>query len=114
MYFLFSSFLVPFVFGQEWTDSVPIMKILVLMVSIRYIVAGLSPVLLVENLPKFVIFFQLAYFLFSLTSIYLAKEFYNSYISVINAYVISSIILYMFYFSLMKYFSTKQFKSINL
>lgn len=112
--FLFSSFLVPFVFGQEWTDSVPIMKILVLMVSIRYIVAGLSPVLLVENLPKYDIFFQLAYFLFSLTSIYLAKEFYNSYISVINAYVISSIILYMFYFSLMKYFSTKQFKSINL
>lgn len=112
--FLFANFLVPLVFGEQWTDSVSIMKVLVLMVSIRYIVAGLSPVLLIGNLPKYDIFFQLAYFLFSLTAIYIAKQIFNSYSSVINAYVISSIILYIFYFSLMKYFSTKKIKSINL
>tara|TARA_B110000003_G_scaffold87811_1_gene89863 strand:+ start:6144 stop:7403 length:1260 start_codon:yes stop_codon:yes gene_type:complete len=111
--FLFSSFLVPILFGKQWTDSIPIMKILVLMVSVRYIVAGLSSVLLIGNLPKYDIFFQLAYLLFSFTSIYIAKQIFNSYSSVIYAYVISSIVLYIFYFSLMKYFSTKQIKSIN-
>ena len=111
--FLFSSFLVPILFGKQWTDSIPIMKILVLMVSIRYIVAGLSSVLLIGNLPKYDIFFQLAYLIFSFTSIYIAKQIFNSYSSVINAYVISSIILYIFYFFLMNYFSTKQIKSIN-
>ena len=111
--FSFSSFLVPILFGKQWTDSIPIMKILVLMVSIRYIVAGLSSVLLIGNLPKYDIFFQLAYLIFSFTSIYIAKQIFNSYSSVINAYVISSIILYIFYFFLMNYFSTKQIKSIN-
>tara|TARA_B100000768_G_C11284427_1_gene381164 strand:- start:8709 stop:9971 length:1263 start_codon:yes stop_codon:yes gene_type:complete len=111
--FLFSSFLVPILFGKQWTDSIHIMKILVLMVSVRYIVAGLSSVLLIGNLPKYDIFFQLAYLLFSFISIYIAKQIFNSYSSVIYAYVISSIILYIFYFYLIKYFSTKQIKSIN-
>ena len=112
--FLFSDLLVPVVFGEKWTDAVPIMKILVLMVSIRYIVAGLSAVLLIGNLPKYDIFFQFSYFIVSLISIFISKQIFNSYNSVINAYVISSIILYIFYFSLMRYFSNKKIKSINL
>ena len=106
--FLFSDLLVPIIFGETWIDAIPIMKTLVLLVSFRYVVAGLSSVLLVGNLPKYDIFFQISYFILSLISIYIAKQIFNSYNSVINSYVIISIILYIFYFYLMSYLSNKK------
>ena len=100
--------MVPVLFGEKWTDAVPIIKVLVLMVSLRYFAAGLSAVLLIGHLPKYDIFFQLSYFIVSLISIYCSKQIFNTYNSVINSYIISSIILYVFYFILMKYLSNKK------
>jgi len=86
----------------------PIMKILVIMVSVRYVVAGLSSVLLIGKFPKYDIIFQASYFIITLVSVYLSKQIFNSYNSVINSYVISSIFAYMLYLLLIKHLSNQK------
>ena len=106
--FVFSDLLVPLFFGKKWIDSMPIMKILVIMVSVRYVVAGLSSVLLIGKFPKYDIIFQASYFIITLVSVYLSKQIFNSYNSVINSYVISSIFAYMLYLLLIKHLSNQK------
>ena len=105
--FLLSDLLVPLIFGDSWNGVVPILKILVLHVSLRYVAAGLSPVLLIGNLPKYDIFFQCFYLIMAALSIYVAKQIFNTSMSVIYSYAVSSVIFYICYFILMKYFSNK-------
>ena len=105
-----SDIIVPFIFGEKWTQAIPIIKILSIMVCIRFIVGSLSPVLLIGNLPRYDIVFQLLYLILSLLFIIIGKEIFNSYLAIIISYIISSIIFYIFYFFVMRFFSKRTFK----
>lgn len=107
---LFADLLIPFIFGDKWIDAIIIIKFLSIMVSIRFIVASLSPVFILDYLPKFGILLQGFYFLISIIFIFVSKQISQNHMSIIIAYIFSSIIFYLIYFLAMKYFSNKPLK----
>ncbi len=106
----FSDFLVPLIFGDQWIDAIIIIKYLSVMISVRFVVASLSPVFILEYLPKYDIILQILYFIITLIFIIVAKEIFDNYLSVIISYIIASIIFYVIYFLAMIYFSNKPLK----
>ena len=106
----FSDLLVPLIFGDQWIDAIIIIKYLSIMISIRFVVASLSPVFILGYLPRYDIILQILYLVISLIFIIIAKEIFDNYLSVIISYILASVIFYIIYFLAMNYFSNKPFK----
>ena len=105
-----SDFLVPLIFGDQWIDAIIIIKYLSVVISLRFVVASLSPVFILEYLPRYDIMLQVLYFIISLTFMIAAKEIFDNYLSVIISYILASVIFYIIYFLTMNYFSNKPLK----
>ena len=108
-----SDILIPILFGDKWIDSIIILKYLVLLVAVRFVVAGLSPVMILDYLPKYGILLQIFYLILTSTFLFVGFNFFNGHMPVIISYVLSSIIFYITYFLVMKYFSNKRLNFKN-
>jgi O-antigen/teichoic acid export membrane protein len=112
--FTLTNLLLPFFFGNEWVPAVPIIIILSILFSIRFVFGSLSFILIFGKAPKFAFLWQFCYAFFLFTFLYILSYLHIDSFWIFVSYVIIGVIFYLIYgFICYKVSSSKKYLTLN-
>lgn len=97
MILIFTKPILPILFGDIWIPAVPYIILLGLLFSVRFVFGSLSFILILGKAPKLALIWQIMYGLVVISVFYIGISYHFSSINIMIMFVISGIILYLFY-----------------